>query len=181
MGCLKVDESTGIWGSKILSMKNECLFCEILEVGKEVVFENEHFYARFDLFPVSPGHCEIIPKRHMLSIFELTAEEWMSLQEAISKTVEVVESTDLEKLYRGLAERPLNEAAAFYYDKMLSHVGLGKKPDGYNFGNNDGEAAGRTVHHLHVHVIPRYRGDVEDPRGGIRHIIPGMGEYHGKK
>ena len=50
-------------------------------------------------------------------------------------------------------------------------------PDGYNIGINDGEAAGQTVMHLHVHLIPRYRGDVADPRGGIRHCIPGKGYY----
>ena len=50
-------------------------------------------------------------------------------------------------------------------------------PDGYNVGFNAGEAAGQTVAHLHLHVIPRYKGDVEDPRGGIRHVIPGKGNY----
>jgi len=43
-------------------------------------------------------------------------------------------------------------------------------PDGYNIGVNVGAAGGQTVFHLHVHVIPRYRGDVPDPRGGIRRI-----------
>jgi diadenosine tetraphosphate (Ap4A) HIT family hydrolase len=50
-------------------------------------------------------------------------------------------------------------------------------PHGFNIGVNVGEAAGQTVPHLHVHVIPRYRGDVPDPRGGIRHVIPGRGNY----
>jgi superfamily II DNA or RNA helicase/diadenosine tetraphosphate (Ap4A) HIT family hydrolase/HKD family nuclease len=50
-------------------------------------------------------------------------------------------------------------------------------PDGYNVGFNAGAAAGQTVAHLHVHVIPRYRGDVPDPRGGVRGVIPGMGNY----
>lgn len=50
-------------------------------------------------------------------------------------------------------------------------------PDGYNVGFNAGPAAGQTVDHLHVHVIPRYDGDVPDPRGGIRHVIPGKGNY----
>jgi len=50
-------------------------------------------------------------------------------------------------------------------------------PDGYNVGFNDGEAAGQTVMHLHVHVIPRYRGDMDDPRGGVRHVIPWKGNY----
>ncbi len=44
-------------------------------------------------------------------------------------------------------------------------------PDGYNIGANVGPAAGQTVFHFHIHVIPRYRGDVTDPRGGIRKVI----------
>jgi superfamily II DNA or RNA helicase/diadenosine tetraphosphate (Ap4A) HIT family hydrolase len=51
------------------------------------------------------------------------------------------------------------------------------RPDGYNVGFNAGAAAGQTVMHLHVHVIPRYRGDVSDPRGGVRHVIPSKGNY----
>lgn len=50
-------------------------------------------------------------------------------------------------------------------------------PDGYNVGFNAGEAAGQTVMHLHVHVIPRFRGDMDDPRGGVRHVIPSKGNY----
>lgn len=50
-------------------------------------------------------------------------------------------------------------------------------PDGYNIGINDGEAAGQTVWHCHVHIIPRYLGDVDDPRGGIRGAIPGKRVY----
>jgi diadenosine tetraphosphate (Ap4A) HIT family hydrolase len=51
------------------------------------------------------------------------------------------------------------------------------EPDGFNIGINSGEAAGQTVSHLHVHVIPRYAGDVEDPRGGIRRVIPNKADY----
>ncbi len=50
-------------------------------------------------------------------------------------------------------------------------------PAGYNVGFNAGRAAGQTVMHLHVHVIPRYLGDMDDPRGGVRHVIPGKGNY----
>lgn len=52
-----------------------------------------------------------------------------------------------------------------------------RRPDGYNVGFNAGEAAGQTVFHLHVHVIPRLRGDVEDPRGGVRWAVPGKAAY----
>lgn len=51
------------------------------------------------------------------------------------------------------------------------------QPDGFNVGINDGAAAGQTVPHLHVHLIPRYRGDVPDPRGGVRWVLPAKAKY----
>ena len=51
------------------------------------------------------------------------------------------------------------------------------RPDGFNIGVNDGSAAGQTISHVHIHVIPRYKGDVPDPRGGIRWIIPQKAKY----
>lgn len=50
-------------------------------------------------------------------------------------------------------------------------------PNGYNIGINDGAAAGQTVPHLHIHLIPRYSGDQKDPRGGVRWIFPGKADY----
>jgi diadenosine tetraphosphate (Ap4A) HIT family hydrolase len=46
------------------------------------------------------------------------------------------------------------------------------QPDGYNIGINCGEAAGQTIFHVHVHLIPRFKGDMKDPRGGVRGVIP---------
>lgn len=50
-------------------------------------------------------------------------------------------------------------------------------PMGFNIGMNCGEVAGQTVMHFHCHVIPRYSGDMENPRGGIRHCVEGKGYY----
>jgi ATP adenylyltransferase len=52
--------------------------------------------------------------------------------------------------------------------------------EGFNIGMNCGEVAGQTIFHCHVHLIPRRRGDVENPRGGIRHVIAGRGFYEEK-
>ena len=62
-------------------------------------------------------------------------------------------------------------------DEVKRRLDAERRPDGYNVGFNAGAAAGQTVGHLHIHVIPRYRGDVPDPRGGVRHVIPGKGNY----
>ncbi len=50
-------------------------------------------------------------------------------------------------------------------------------PEGFNIGMNCGEVAGQTVMHFHCHVIPRYKGDMDDPRGGVRHSVKGKGYY----
>ena len=51
------------------------------------------------------------------------------------------------------------------------------KPDAYNIGINDGVEAGQTVPHLHIHLIPRYKGDAENPRGGVRWLFPDKADY----
>jgi len=68
-----------------------------------------------------------------------------------------------------------SEVRAVQRDLVARHA-----PDGFNIGVNDGVAAGQTVPHVHVHVIPRYRGDVADPRGGIRWVIPDRADYWSK-
>lgn len=50
-------------------------------------------------------------------------------------------------------------------------------PDGYNVGVNVGLAAGQSIFHVHIHLIPRYQGDVENPQGGVRHVIPKNAHY----
>jgi diadenosine tetraphosphate (Ap4A) HIT family hydrolase len=50
-------------------------------------------------------------------------------------------------------------------------------PDGYNLGVNAGRAAGQTIMHTHLHVIPRYSGDVPEPRGGVRWVLPETARY----
>ena len=59
--------------------------------------------------------------------------------------------------------------------KLLLEAEL--RPDGYNIGINDGPAAGQTVPHLHMHLIPRFKGDVPDPRGGVRWVIADKAKF----
>lgn len=77
------------------------------------------------------------------------------------------------------AEATSGEFAAIWALLMEARAGIERelKPDGFNIGINDGRAAGQTVMHLHVHLIPRYAGDSPDPRGGLRWVLPGKAKY----
>jgi len=124
---------------------NPCLFCDKENQKFKLIVENDFCVARWDANPISKGHALIIPRKHILSFFDL-------------KEVELVKMFSLMKEAKNVIQKEYN-------------------PDGFNIGINDGEAAGRTIHHLHIHLIPRYKGDVDNPRGGVRHIIPGKGNY----
>ena len=113
----------------------------------EWVCANALCFAIFDSFPVSPGHVLVITRRVVPTFFDCTAAEQQALMSLVGEV------------------------------KALLDERLDPKPDGYNVGFNAGAAAGQTVPHVHVHVIPRYAGDMVDPRGGVRHVIPGKGNY----
>ncbi|HJJ98666.1 MAG TPA: HIT family protein [Methanocorpusculum sp.] len=119
----------------------DCPFCN----PNEILLENDLAFAKYDLYPVSPGHLMIIPKRHAASWFDLTPAEHTAVLALVD-----------------LAKDLLDETYA---------------PDGFNLGINCGEAAGQTVMHAHLHVIPRYIGDVPSPRGGIRAVIAAKQDY----
>lgn len=63
----------------------------------------------------------------------------------------------------------VHEAKVFLENKF--------NPQGFNVGFNVGHEAGQTIDHVHIHVIPRYSGDMENPTGGVRHVIPEKGKY----
>jgi len=65
-------------------------------------------------------------------------------------------------------------------DEMKAIIDKEHQPDGYNIGVNIGTAAGQSVPHIHIHIIPRYWGDVENPKGGVRGVIPHKQKYERK-
>ncbi|GAA4239346.1 hypothetical protein GCM10022254_59080 [Actinomadura meridiana] len=123
------------------STDSDCLFCKVDDPQiNRTLCENDLFYARYDNFPANPGHVEIVPKRHVVSFFDLEDHEVLSAFSLMRTAREMID----EKYF----------------------------PEAYTIGVNDGKAAGRSIDHLHIHLIPRHQGDVDDPRGGIRKAAP---------
>jgi diadenosine tetraphosphate (Ap4A) HIT family hydrolase len=75
------------------------------------------------------------------------------------------------------ATEPEQSALLAMVNSTKALIDQSHRPDGYNIGVNIGAAAGQTVFHLHIHVIPRFVGDVDEPRGGVRHVIPAKANY----
>lgn len=71
----------------------------------------------------------------------------------------------------------LKESIHYVIEHVKSMLDEKYHPDGYNIGFNCGEASGQTINHFHIHVIPRYNGDVDNPRGGVRGVIPSKQNY----
>ncbi len=160
-------------------IENDCFFCEWIEDKnrRTQILKNELFMALYDDCPVSPGHSLIIPKRHISNFNLLSSVEWKLLQETIIQVISSIESTDLKNIYQKFLDNPPTEFSTWFCQKAIIHPRINTKPDAYNHGINDGRAAGRTIDHLHWHVIPRFDGDMEDPTGGVRNVIPDMGNY----
>lgn len=127
--------------SKTETAGQGCLFCAPGAGDNVVLAENDTCYARWDNYPLAAGHAEILPKRHVESVFDLLPREVTDLYALLVQARDVIDEQH--------------------------------GPDGYTVGVNEGRAAGRTIDHLHVHLIPRVTGDVPDPAGGIRAVLPG--------
>ena len=122
-----------------------CLFCH-LPPERKILAENSLAYAITDGFPVTEGHCLIIPKRHVVTYFDLSRPELNACDDLLRQLKASIQSAD-------------------------------GSVTGFNIGMNAGASAGQTIFHCHIHLIPRRDGDVENPRGGVRHLIPGKGHY----
>lgn len=96
-------------------------------------------------YGISLGHCLVVPKRVVPTVYDMTDDEWMACWNLLHLQTGRIRATH--------------------------------QPDGFNIGINCGEAAGQTVFHAHIHIIPRYVGDHPNPRGGVRAVIPGKADY----
>ncbi|MCP5142516.1 MAG: HIT family protein [Gammaproteobacteria bacterium] len=161
------------------STVKDCYFCTVSSGNADpFIFENRSFIGIFDTNPVNPGHALVIPRRHVVSLFDLNADEQADYFDALRGVRGVIESTDLVALYAEMQTRDYLQGRPMdHIETVLKLPFLGRRPDAYTVGNNDGRAAGRSIDHLHVIVLPRYEGDVENPRGGIRNVILARASY----
>ena len=155
-------------------MTETCYFCRELVIGANQFLENELAVARWDGYPLSAGHAEIIPKRHVQYVEELSDEEFLAVMQLVRQAVSYIRQTDLRALYeQKIAEVHDDPLLEKYYRKVLTdYEGHERAMDAYNLGLNNGVEAGQTVPHVHLHVIPRWRDDVTNVAGGVRNVLP---------
>lgn len=126
---------------------SKCIFCDI----KDTVDESKIIYEDSTWIAIEDGYP--VSKGHTLLIPKRHCKTYFDLNylelASVGVTIGIVKMI-LDKKY---------------------------KPNGYNIGVNCGEASGQTVPHCHIHIIPRYNGDMEDPRGGVRGVIPSKQKY----
>lgn len=123
-------------------MTPACIFCT---PDRPLLCSSDLAVAFLDAFPISPGHALVVPRRHVVTIFDLTEAEYTECFLLVRKVKDL-----LAKDY---------------------------SPDGFNVGANIGEAGGQSVWHAHIHVIPRFKGDTPEPRGGVRNVIARLANY----
>jgi diadenosine tetraphosphate (Ap4A) HIT family hydrolase len=159
--------------------EQNCYFCKVTSGQADpFIFENRSFVGIFDTNPVNPGHVLVIPRRHVVSIFDLNKAEQSDYFDALHGVKSVIEATNFAEVYASMMARDdLSDRPMDHIEAVLELPFLGKKPDAYTVGNNDGREAGRSIDHLHVILLPRYKGDVENPRGGIRNVIAERANY----
>ncbi len=137
-----------------------CPFCAKI-ARREIVAENELAIALRDSYPLTAGHTLVVSRRHIANYFSLSELEQAALWRLVASV-----RADIESAVGA---------------QVLTDTDTGRRPrsssDGYNLGVNVGEAAGQTVGHAHVHIVPRRIGDVPDPRGGVRWVLPERAAY----
>ena len=127
--------------------QENCLFCDVLEIDRDRIVEENDL-----AFVVRDGFP--VTQYHTLLIPKRHELDYFGLNTAEVSAIHLL----LHSQKKLLSEQDVTIA-------------------GYNIGMNCGKDAGQTVFHFHCHIIPRYSGDVEDPRGGVRHSVIGKGYY----
>lgn len=156
-----------------------CVFCEADELTGDLIVSTDLFVARWDSNPVTPGHVLVIPRRHVQYLRDLSSEESVALIGFAQSAMELIDKQDLQQLYSQMVKQASDFSVPFIETALKRLRGYDStSPQGYNLGLNDGPVAGQSVPHLHLHIMPRWQGDVDNPRGGVRNML--TGDNYGK-
>lgn len=150
---------------------NKCVFCQIYKNNQDILKRYNYFFINPDKYPVNFGHFEIIPVRHVASITELNDVEWGELSTIIKNIRNDYKTYDFESFYQKIIKQDLDKKAVDFCLNALNTINGKQQLKDFNLGINEGRLAGRTIDHLHIHIIPRYKGDCVDPTGGVRSVI----------
>lgn len=131
--------------------EEKCLFCDIQTIDRQRIIAENNL-----AYAIRDG-------------FEVTSGHTLFIPKRHTKD------------YFGLTQAEVNAINTLMADQKKLLESEDSTIDGFNIGMNCGETAGQTIFHCHVHLIPRRKGDVENPRGGVRHIIAGKGFYEDKR
>lgn len=104
--------------------------------------------------------------------------EWIAIYDGypVSPGHTLLIPKEHHETYFDLPDR-LKDSLEFKLEQVKKLLDEKFHPNGYNVGFNCGEAAGQTIMHFHLHIIPRYNGDCDNPRGGVRGVIPSKQSY----
>lgn len=136
-----------MWFNMVSDNHEDCVFCQ-MALGKR----KADIVAKYK-------HCFVIQDQYPVSPGHLLIIPFKHMKDWFEASEDVI--GEIVRVLRLMKDR---------LDKECH-------PDGFNIGANCGEAGGQTVMHLHVHLIPRYKGDMIDPRGGVRGVIPEKQKY----
>ncbi len=150
---------------------SQCVFCEELNRGENAVMCNNLWSARWDGYPVTPGHVEILPIRHVQFFDDLTEQELNIMMRFVREVINAIKRTNLRSLYESMLVSGNIDDVSYIHNVMEAMTKRPGPPDAFNMGLNDGPIAGQSVAHLHLHIMPRWNGDVEHPKGGVRNLF----------
>lgn len=133
--------------------------------------DENHWKTRLETSPCNPGHLQIVLKRTVGSLAEVTASEWMSLYKALSDIPKILSSVDLTRSYDHLLDQYFNFIYPALLVRALHNASKIKETSSYTVAVNFGVAAGGESGKLIIDIIPRFKGDLPECRGGFRRMF----------
>lgn len=160
-------------------MSESCFLCQLKD--QDCFLVSEHFLARFDDYPVTPGHFIIFPREHIPRMADVSSDLGRHLFAFIQSAIQEMSLINLTEHYQSSCKRLTSDKRALrHFEKMLRYLRDCEPASEYNIGINDGPKAGQSIRHLHIHVMPRYNQDGGVGVGGVRFIFPELANYTSK-